>query len=772
MNAVQNVLTKLGVGGKSRLPFCGLVLVAMPGILAGVIFPIPPLWWIVPAVLCLLATFFPSISALFWMGIACTFAAVQAGNQEWAGSRRLLELASEKPGYFVATGEVLQTPKAGTTNRVSFPVSLRSIAPEGSEQMPFAGRVAVRWVGPPPSVGDLVRITGRIQPLQGPRNPGEFDYRAWQIRNKIHAEIFSNLESECSILASGQGNPILALAAGANQKISTLLGVGISWDPTAVSLLRAMTLGDMSGLGEEWLERFRITGTLHLFSVSGLHVGMLAMLLWFGLKPLRLPPPVQILLIIGLLFFYAAVTGLKPPSLRAAFMASVVLAGLLLNRPITPLNSLSAAAFFLLLIDPDWLFHPGFQLSFLVVVSILALGSPLQRWLKERAGPDPFLPIKLYGVKDKTHAWLTRGVGGLAAVSITAWLGSLPLIAIYYHLISLSAIPCNLAAVPLAFFVLAIALISLVTGMVWLGFADIFNHANLLLATALLGVVEVGANLPLSSVRWGSPTWLAPSSEMVIFDYGAGGAAYLRVGKKLYLVDTGSAYHWKSGTGPFLLKKGTHRLDGVFLTHGDSKHVGGAGEALRKFQPGFVAVSSLRDRSRVFQTVKKSMAAAGIPKRILLAGDILPIAPGWTMEVLYPPPGISMSYSDDKSLVLKIVGPEIRFLFLGDAGLAVEDWLLEHKKDRLPADLLITGRHISGQPGRADFLDAVRPRAIITSAAEFPTSEQVPEAWETAILQRGIPFFRQDETGAVTVQIQNESVLVSPFLPNRPALEW
>src|SRR5437660_7334318 len=100
-------------------------------------------------------------------------------------------------------------------------------------------------------------------------------------------------------------------------------------------------------------------------------------------------------LIIPLLLFYAAVTGLHVSSVRAAVMSSVLLAGFFFERKVFALNSLAAAAFFLLCWDTNEVFSTGFQLSFAVVGSIVLLADPLANWLREFGAPDPFLPKNL-----------------------------------------------------------------------------------------------------------------------------------------------------------------------------------------------------------------------------------------------------------------------------------------------------------------------------------------------------------------------------------------
>jgi len=754
-----------------RWPFVGIFLCASSGVLLGSGLGWSPTVWLVVGAAALVFPLAGRFGWLLWPGIVCGFAALQAGGEQWSPGRLLWAETGTQVQTARVTGQVLDAPRP-VGQGWSFPMRVQFVKTSARAVEAMPAKLMVRWPGEPPAFGDVVEGNGILREIGPPRNPGEFDFRSWQNRRGIWQEWKIRSEADCSVLASGKGNPISATALRTRDWISNLLEQGMEGHPAAAGLVRAMTLGDTSGLDEKMLTNFRITGTLHLFSVSGLHVGMLGVLLWFGLKPLRLPRVPHILLIIGLLFFYAAITGLRPASVRAAFMAAVVLAGLLIDRPAAPLNSLAAAGVLILLADTNQLFNPGFQLSFLVVFSILLIGVPVGNWLRQHAGPDPFLPPKLYQKQHHLQAWMAVEFGSLAAISFSAWLGSLPLIAWYYHLVSLSAIPVNLIAVPLAFCVLAVAMLALVAGSVSLWLAVVFNHTNLLIAGILLGIIQFAAGLPGSYFRFGEISLRPPRAEVVVFDLGPGGATGLVLPGSAYVLDPGSTFHWDRVVSTWLHRRGISRLNGLLLTHGDARHIGGAREAIGEFRPGFVGLSPLRDRSRTSIALQRWMEEEQIPKRILFAGDWFVAAPGWKVEILYPPTGLELPFADDKVLVTRWSGPGVRMLFVSDGGLAVEDWLIENAADLLAADILIVGRHISGQPGRAAFLQKVKPRVVIASAADFPRSERLPPEWEKLVAAEGAELFRQDKTGAVLIRVFPQRIEVSSFLGARQMFEW
>src|SRR5205085_8418973 len=146
---------------------------------------------------------------------------------------------------------------------------------------------------------------------------------------------------------------------------------------------------------EDIEEPFQQTGTLHLFAVAGLHVGIVARLLWILAMVARLSRKWATTVIIPLLLFYAAITGLHVSSIRAAVMSSILLGGFFFERKVFTLNSLAAAAFFLLSWNTNEFFSTGFQLSFAVVGGIILLADPLFRTLRRFGATDSFLPQNL-----------------------------------------------------------------------------------------------------------------------------------------------------------------------------------------------------------------------------------------------------------------------------------------------------------------------------------------------------------------------------------------
>src|SRR5207237_6956657 len=164
---------------------------------------------------------------------------------------------------------------------------------------------------------------------------------------------------------------------------------GLPAQDESLRLLWAMALGWTTALTGEVSEPFMRTGTMHIFAISGLHIALIAGILVALLRFLRIPRGACGWLVIPLIWFYTAATGWQPSAIRSTIMMTVIIVGWALKRPSDLLNSLAAAAFIILLWDPQQLFQAGFQLSFFVLLSIALLLPPIYICLLPLFQTDP-----------------------------------------------------------------------------------------------------------------------------------------------------------------------------------------------------------------------------------------------------------------------------------------------------------------------------------------------------------------------------------------------
>ena len=745
-----------------RQPFVGLVLAAVTGIVAADYFSAitGPILFI--AILGALAGLRWSFAPLVFALVGATFFALHSARIANTPGDELVQIAGAETRPANVIGIVTTEPKIEATGNASFLLRLHKARINGQDFQTNA-TVFVRWRGRP-NVGDELALFGTFQPIEPPRNPGEFDMRAYLARRDVKNLFIVRYPENGRILAPGSGFSILRVAARSREWMQRMLSRDLEDSPDVVSLICGTSLGLRHQTHDDIEEPFQQTGTLHLFAVAGLHVGIVARLLWTFAMVLRLPRKVATALIIPLLFFYAAITGLHTASVRAAVMSALLLGGIFFDRKVLALNSLAAAAFLILLFDSNQLFTSGFQLSFAVVGAIVLLADPMFVRFERIVAPDPFLPRLLLSRPRRFFAAVGRGLARAASVSLAAWIGSLLLIYWYFYLVTPVSLFANLVVVPIAYFVLALAMLSLMAAPISSALSILFNNANWLMSRAVLGLVHFFAMLPAGHVYLARFTERHAPITITVLDEGTGGAAHIRTNNYDWLIDCGSQRNYERTLKSFLHSRGINRIEGILLTHGDAQHIGGAADTVADFAPREIYENPLDVRSAVQRRLSDALQPGKTKPRHLIRGDSLLFGRNVRAEILYPTTNIKVTAADDAPLIVQLVfDEEIRVLFESDAGAKAEAALLE-TGDNLQSDILIKGQHHSGGSATPRFLEAVKPKLIVATSRESPVAEQITQEWANEIAQRGIKLFRQDQTGAIEVQFGNEEWTARAYL--------
>ena len=749
-----------------RQPFVGLAGMAGLGIILADFSPLPSSALLAisigVAVCCVILLRWPMVIATYAIAGLGFFLLhdLQTSNTE---GQQLAAQLGNRPRVVTATGIVVSEPKIAPNGFATFLLRLQSIELEGGNERTGATWL-VRWRGTPEYANEL-RLFGIAGVIAPPRNPGEFDMRAYLARRDVRRTLFVRYAEDGTLIRHRGGNPILRAAQKSRGWMQKAICRGLDDSPDVQNFLSGIVLGVRHQTPEDIEEPFQQTGTLHLFAVAGLHVGIVATLLWMLAMVARLSRKWATALIIPTLFFYAAVTGLHVSSVRAAVMSSILLGGFFFERKAFLLNSLAAAAFFLLCWNTNELFSAGFQLSFAVVGAIILFADPLFGFLRRWGAPDPFLPRSLLrGPRRLTHLgfeWLLRAT----SVSLAAWIGSLPFILWYFHIVTPISLFANLVVVPIAFFVLAVALLSLISTPLLSWIAIVFNNANWFLARLVLSIVQLFAQIPGGHFYVNHPHWSQNDiAKITVLDVGPGAAVHLRPRGADWLFDCGSERNYQRVVRPYLHWAGVNRLDGLLLTHGDSLHIGGAAELLRDFPRARLMDSSAPDRSTIHQQLQRLLQQRGIKTDHLAAGDSFRLSREVTAHVLFPPRVLLANISDDQAYVIQlVVAPSTSILFMSDSGEKTENSLVAYGLN-LRSDIIIKGQHHSGQSASDPFLDAVRPQLIIATSRDFPEYERISDKWAEHVRARSIKLFRQDETGAVTVRVGRDGWEAQSYL--------
>jgi beta-lactamase superfamily II metal-dependent hydrolase len=246
-------------------------------------------------------------------------------------------------------------------------------------------------------------------------------------------------------------------------------------------------------------------------------------------------------------------------------------------------------------------------------------------------------------------------------------------------------------------------------------------------------------------------------AKITVLDVGAGAAVHLQTGSANWLFDSGNERTYQRVVREYLHWAGINRLSGLLLTHGDALHLGGVAQLLDDFPQIRVVDNAAPDHSGAHRNVQHLFRERGIKLDNLFARDSFSLSRDVTAHVLFPPRNFSSPIADDQAYVIHlVVAPATWILFMSDSGIKTEQALLASGLN-LQSDIIIKGQHHSGESGSDAFLDATRPRLIISTSRDFPGYERISDAWVENVRKRGIKLFRQDDAGAVTLSFRQDN---------------
>ncbi|OCX53961.1 hypothetical protein BEL04_06690 [Mucilaginibacter sp. PPCGB 2223] len=356
--------------------------------------------------------------------------------------------------------------------------------------------------------GDELLIPASYTPVEPPLNPAGFNYRAYLAHQNIYHQAYLSA-GQVKVIRHDMGNTAVAIALKLRKHLVEKLSAGIR-DTDALAVASTIILGYRADLRKEVQEAYSKTGTMHLLSVSGMHVGLIYLLISFLLA--FLPPQkhgrlIKAVLSITVIWCYALITGFSPAVCRASLMLSLFIVGFAFNRHINKLNLLAASAFILLLYDPFLITDAGFQLSYLAVSGIIILQPVIYKWIN---------------VKNR----IAREVWMVCSVSLSAQLILFPVSAFYFHDLPVYFLASNV-------FIIIPSLVVMYAGIAYLALPQIpvlstslawVVEKTILLMNRVLSAIE---HAPLGSIN---KIWLSPA-ESVLF-YGVLFSAFYVIARK------------------------------------------------------------------------------------------------------------------------------------------------------------------------------------------------------------------------------------------------
>ena len=532
------------------------------GIVVGVYAWRPAFWWIVALVMFLLAGAYFSnrrpgvgwllaftsffIAGAFHIQMRSACLRLDTGIRPYADRRKLEVIAHvTREGHIQSGGfgELRQTldvesEQVRTEDGEVVPVhsgirlsiySARETAEEPSNTTAVPSSIQIFHYG------DRIRFLTKLKPPRNFRNPGAFDYEGYLAERGIGALGSAKAES-VERLPGFAGSRLERLRT--RMHASVISKVHQLWDPREAALIDAMIIGEEAFIDRDTRADFQRSGTYHILVVSGMNVSILAFVVFWTLRRLRIGDIPATVLTVASCAGYAFVTEVGAPVWRATLMCAVYLGTRLLYRDRAMTNALGAAALGLLVFDPRQLFTASFQMTFLCVLIVSAIGIPMlertsQLYRPALANWDSTtfatqlpprvaqfrLDLQMISCRfalfigDKPAQWLVHratrfsfAIWDLLFVSAVMQIGLALPMAYYFHRATTIGLPANLIAVPLTQLMMPAAVLALVLGYLspWLAKLPV-----LATVTALKGITETIqglGGLHLADLRVGMPS--------------------------------------------------------------------------------------------------------------------------------------------------------------------------------------------------------------------------------------------------------------------------
>lgn len=293
------------------------------------------------------------------------------------------------------------------------------------------------------NVGDNLVVSTSFYEINKPLNPYTFNYKKYLQNQQIYHQLYLN--NTQYLKKSAPGFSIKSIAAKFRKKVTIALKNN-GFKANELAVVNALLLGQRQTISKDLIESYSDAGAIHILAVSGLHIGIILLILNFLLKPLHYLKHGKLIssgLIICLLWMYAIIAGLSPSVVRAVTMFTAIAIGMYLNKPSNIYNTLVISMFFLLLFNPYYLFEVGFQLSYLAVFAIV--------WIQPKI-------VNLWTPKNRFIFKMWE----LLAVSLAAQLGVLPLSIFYFHQFPGLFFISNLVIIPFLGFILIAGIVVII----------------------------------------------------------------------------------------------------------------------------------------------------------------------------------------------------------------------------------------------------------------------------------------------------------------------
>ncbi len=706
---------------------------------------------------------------------------------------------------------MLDEPAKYSSRRVVATINTSKIL-RGKEGLNITGRVRINVYDPEVvlNYGDIIMVTGKLKLIRGFKNPGLFDYAEYIAREGIRTSLSISKKEYISRTGTG-GNLLLKIIYKWREKIRVAITKGLP-EPSA-GILKAMVIGDTGTLTADVRDKFNAAGVTHILSISGSHLGFIALITFFIIRYMLIHLPYQTLLKMSLyiipskiaaactsltVIFYTLLSGGEVATVRSLIMAMVFLIAIIAERDDDPVNTLVMAALLVLLWNPQALFDISFQLSYTAVLSMIIV---VKRFYKKEPAEENIVWWKKYGKKLFLFTLLTLGASAATA----------PITAHYYNQIAWTGLISNLIVVPFVGFIV------LPPGLFTALLVPVFNTdviplawLNNILLNLFYGAVEFFAKFPFAIIYTPSPGLLfifsiyllmlsaiffknrhtkfffpvailfililigcnrykednRNSLRATFLDVGQGDSALIEFPDgNVMLIDGGGTFSetfdiGRSVVAPYLWNSGIRKVDYIVSSHPQLDHIEGLVYVIDKFSigevwDGGVDTSVSREFKRIVKekNIREVIIDKNTPDRII---------GGCKINFLNPPKDKERLKINNISIVMRILCHDISLLFTGDIEeSAMEDISADSKS--LESMVIKVPHHGSKGSVETNFITSVKPHIAVISVGyknpyRHPSAEAI-SAYENI----GAVVLRTDMDGAVILQTENGKLITRTY---------
>ncbi len=619
--------------------------------------------------------------------------------------------------------------------------------------------------------GDYARITGA---LETPPQLDDFDYRGYLAHNGIYTTMYY---PRIEVLDTGRGFKPLAGIYSLRNALSEVI-MEVLPEPQA-ALAQGIVLGIRSNIPADLQQNFAVSGTIHLLAISGLHIGIMAgVLLGIGLWLFGRRRYLYVWLTIGAVWFYAVITGMNPPVIRGAIMATLFLVAEALGRQRSAIVALALAAAVMVGINPYILGDASFQLSFLAMTGLVFVFPILRDWGRK------LVSTKLG--ETGTLISFTNVTVDIWSATLAAVIAVAPVVAYYFGFISLIGPLATFLALPALPLIIILGALTGIIGLAYLPAAQVLGWLAWLFLSYLMLVVN-GLSVPawasvevntihqvllaryyvlLSFLIWLYRRWkkarspfsgesgrlrgglkvspgfsqkirwlimpLALLAMLVTYtaatipdddlhvsflDVDEGDAILIQQGSQQVLVDGGPSPRTITQELSRKMPFWDRTIDLLVLTHPHQDHLAGLVEVMRRYKIGQVLYLDIEYASPMFDEWSRLINEKKIKSVAACAGQRIELGKGAIMEVLNPPAtpfSGTESDIDNNSVVLLLSDNDVCFLLSGDI-MREAEWELLRQRSRVASTLIKVPHHGSDTSTTSEFLAVVEPEVAVIS---------------------------------------------------------